>query len=112
MSKHCKICEAEDHSTEYHDRYELRPRLKDKGFPTSSSRYKSAHEQADKAEKSAYPKGYQQLKKIDAKLPKHELAGKNTRSGKIEVSSKVPSKLRPEVAFHEKTENKILRRKK
>jgi hypothetical protein len=38
--------------------------------------------------------------------------GKNTKSGGIEVSKVVPPKLRKEVAFHEKTENEILRKKK
>lgn len=78
------------------------------GFPTSSPHYQSAHRQADKAEKAAYPRGYQAMKHIDMGLPKGELAGKNTRSGKIEVSSRVPPRYRAEVALHEKVESKAL----
>ena len=112
--KHCRICESLDHHTSQHDaRYELKPKIKDKGFPTDQGKsYRSAHEQADIKEKAAYSNGYAAMKKIDAELPKGELAGKNTKSGKIEVSAKVPRSLRREVAFHEKTENKILRKKK
>ena len=86
-------------------------KLTDKGFPTHSKKYPSAHEQADKAEKKKFPKGYSKLEKLDKQVGRHELVGKNTKTGKIEVSSKVPKSLRKEVAFHEKVENKILRKK-
>lgn len=86
--------------------------ITDKGFPTHSKGYASAHEQADKAEKKKYPKGYPKLKKLDQEVGKHELIGKNSKSGKIEVSKKVPKSLRKEVAFHEEVENKILRKNK
>lgn len=105
----CKTC-GKDH----HESYHVKDRIKDKGYPTNQGRkYQSAHEAANKAEKDRFPKGFKELKNIDISLgKKHELAGKNTKSGKIEVSKKVPAKLRPEVAMNEKTESKILKRKK
>ena len=103
----CRHC-GNSHSEKYH----LENKLDDKGFPQNQKRYASAHEQADKVEKKKYPKGYEKLKKIDRKLGKNELIGKNTKSGKIEVSKKAPRNLRPEIATHERTENRILRKKK
>ena len=91
--------------------YKVVKELKDKGFPTHAKKYHSAHEEADKKEKKKFGKNYESMKKIDSKLGKHELAGKNFRSGKIEVSSKVPKKYRKEVAYHEEIENKILKKK-
>lgn len=92
-------------------KYTIKPKLKNSGYPTHSSLYPWAHKKTDKAEKAKYPKGYAEMKKIDAKLSKNELAGKNLRSGKIEVSRKVPKRLRSEVAFHEKTESNLLRKR-
>ena len=93
--------------------YILLDKIKDKGFPTHSKSYPAAHERADTKEKAKYgARDYNKLKRIDNKLAKHELAGKNTKSGKIEVSKKVIPSLRKEVAFHEKIENKLLRKKK
>lgn len=86
-------------------KYTVKPSLKKSGFPTSSPHYQAAHRIADKAEKAKYPQGYEQMKKVDARLPKGELAGKNLKNGKIEVSEKVPAKFRAEVALHERTES-------
>jgi hypothetical protein len=107
--KKCEHCNSPHHPSSYHtEKY-----INDKGFPSHPhDKYEKAHIKADKAEKKKYPKGYEELKKLDNTLSKHELAGKNTKSGKIEVSKKVPSPLREEVRFHEKVENKILRKKK
>jgi hypothetical protein len=80
------------------------------GFPESSPFYKSAHEMADRKEKAKYPKGYEKLKKFDQSVPAGKMIGHNTKSGKISVSSKVPKKLRAEVAFHELTESKEIKR--
>jgi hypothetical protein len=97
----------------HHASYHLKDKLTDKGFPTHSKKYASAHEQADKAEKKKFPrKDYVAMQKVDAKLPKGQLAGKNLKNGKIEVSRKVPAKLRREVQYHEKVESKQLLRKK
>jgi len=83
--------------------------IKDAGFPTHDRNYKTAHEEATKAEKKSFPrKDYDKLKKMDQTIGRNELIGKNTKSGQIEISKKVPNKLRKEVEFHEKTENKIL----
>lgn len=81
-----------------------------KGFPTSSKAYREAHAEASEAEKRKYPKGYQKLKRLDAKTPSGKLIGKNTKSGKIMVSKVVPKGLRKEVAFHEKYESKAIKR--
>lgn len=106
----CKHC-GKGHSTATH--YKVTSKLTDKGFPTHPKKsYQKSHEAANRAEKKKYPKGYEEMKKIDSRLGKHELVGKNTKSGKIEVSKKVPAKLRSEVAYHEKVESENLRRKK
>ncbi len=93
-------------------KYKVVKKLSDKGFPTHSKRYPHAHEDADKAEKKANPKAYKQVNKLERKIGKHELLGKNTKSGKIEVSKKVPKKDRANVALHEYRENKMIRKKK
>ena len=106
----CARCKSNSHNTT--DHFRVVEKIRDKGFPTSAKGYATAHEKADKVEKSTYPKGYQEMKKVDRALPKGQLAGKNTKSGKIEVSKKVPPKLRKEVALHEKVESHNLRKKK
>jgi len=105
----CKKCGKTHGSNHPH----IMAQINEKGFPTKARGYAYAHATADRAEKKKFPKGYEQLKKMDITAgKKHELIGKNTKSGNIEVSENVPKKLRDEVAFHEKTENKILRKKK
>lgn len=92
---------------------DVKSRLIAKNFPTSSKFYKTAHEKADKKEKTKYPKGYEEMKKVDRKVmkkDKKELAGKNLKSGKIEVNKIVPKKLRKEVAYHEKIENREIKK--
>jgi len=91
-------------------KYKVVKDLKAKGWPTATRRYKEAHEMADKAEKKKYGKSYEYMKKVDSSLKKGELAGKNTKTGKIEVSKKVPKKYRSEVAMHERVEYKDLKR--
>lgn len=109
--KACAKCQKKHR--ENHPHFQIKSRLTDKGFPTHSKRYANAHEQADKAEKKKFgKKDYDEMKKVDAKLAKHELAGKNLKSGKLEVSKKVPIAHRKQVAFHEMVENKKLKRKK
>jgi hypothetical protein len=104
----CKVC-GKDHKASYH----LANKISAKGYPTKSPGYKTAHEEASKAEKKAFPKrNYNKLKHLDETIPEGELIGKNSKSGKITVSKKVPKKLRAEVAFHEKVENRNLKRKK
>ncbi len=107
----CQIC-RKSHKDAQHPHYMLMSELNDSGFPVDTPEYLKAHHEANKAEKEQYPKGYEKMKSVDAKLSKHELAGKNLKSGKIEVSAKVPKKLRAEVALHEEVESKALRKKK
>lgn len=80
--------------------------IKRRGYPTSSSKYKEAHSEADSAEKKNFPVGYEKLKSMDKKINKSELIGTHSPFGKIKVSNKVPKKLRKEVAFHEEIERK------
>lgn len=92
-------------------KYKLKKKLTDRGFPTHDPHYHSAHEEASKAELKKFgKKSYNKLKKMDESFPVHELLGKNLKWGKYEVSKKVPPPLRQEVAFHEMTENKALKR--
>lgn len=103
----CSEC-GKNHTEKYH----LKNKLTTKGFPTHEKGYKTAHEEATKKEKAKFPsKDYKKLKRMDESIPAKELIGKNTKSGRIEVSKKVPAKLRDEVAYHERTENKLLRKK-
>lgn len=84
--------------------------IEKKGYPTSSYHYPSAHEEADLAEENRYPKGYREMKKVDQTIPKGQLAGTHTRSGKIKISEKVPVSHRNEVALHEFVEWKANKR--
>lgn len=112
MKAKCPHC-GMGHPASFHtEKYELKDKIPDKGYPTKSKKYPSAHEAADKEEKKKYPKGYEEMKKVDRALPKHELAGKNTKAGKLEVSKKVPPNRRAEVAYHEHVESKKLRENK
>lgn len=92
--------------------YTVVKNIKRKGFPTESKFYKEAHAEANIAEKEKFPTGYSKLKKLDNSLSEDELIGKNTSSGKIFVSKKVPKKYRAEVAFHEKFESSAIKRMK
>lgn len=103
----CSKCNK-NHPVSYH----LKKKIVRAGFPTDSKEYKKAHQFADKMEKKKYPKGYEKMKRIDAKLNSHELSGKSNKSGKITVSYKVPKKLRSEVAYHENVENEKLTKRK
>jgi hypothetical protein len=106
--KKCKVC-GKDHKASYH----LANKISAKGYPVSQKGYKTAHEETSKKEKAKFPrKDYTRLKHMDETIPDDELIGKNSKSGKITVSKKVPKKLRAEVAFHEKVESKKLRKKK
>jgi hypothetical protein len=45
------------------------------------------------------------------KVPKTELLGSHTRSGKIIISKRVPKKLRGAIAHHEKVEHRLMVKK-
>lgn len=106
MMNKCADC-GKLHDISYH----LVDRIERKGFPTSNLRYEYAHRKANEAEKAKYPSGYEAMKKVDSHLDNNELAGKNTESGEIYVSRKVPRQHRNEVALHEYVENQKLRHK-
>lgn len=91
-------------------KYVVKPRLTDSSFPTHDEFYKEAHRIATKFEKRKYPKGFEELKHLDMKVSKHELIGKNLKSGKIEVSKRVPKRLRNEVVYHEHIEHENIMR--
>jgi len=108
---HCKKC-GKVHSKD-HPHFKVVSHLSDKGFPTKLKEYHYAHEKANKAEEKKFgKKSFNELEKFVRGANKDELIGKNSKTGKIEVEKKVPKKLRKEVAYHEKVENKILREKR
>ncbi len=107
----CKIC-GKTHDKQDHPHYRLVSDLHDTGFPTHSNKYHSAHRKANRAEKAEFgTPSFDAMNKVVAGLKKHELAGKNLKSGKIEVSKKVPKKYRAEVALHEEVESKAIKAK-
>lgn len=92
-------------------KYKVIKELKSNGWPTANKKYHEAHKIANKVEEKDYgKKAFKYMEKVDDKLKRGELAGKNTRTGKIEVSKKVPKAYRAEVAQHESTEYKALKR--
>lgn len=94
-------------------KYTLRDKITYKGKLYTTKAKKSAHREADKAEKQKYGKRrYAAVERVIRALPKHELAGKVTKTGKILVSKKVPRKLRSQVAFNEKKYFENLKKKK
>lgn len=96
---------------EDHPHFVLERKLNDKGFPTHSSKYQEAHRKANEAEEKKYgKKSFKVLERLDKKVSKHELIGKNLKRGKLEVSKKVPKRYREEVAYHEEIENENLRK--
>jgi hypothetical protein len=84
-------------------------KLSDHGYPYHAKGYKTAHKEASASEKKRFPKGYEELKKKERSLDKHELMGKNTKSGKIEIEDKF-KKYAKELSYHEMEEHKNLRR--
>lgn len=86
-------------------------KITDKGFPYHAANYREAHEEASTKEKKKYPKGYSTLKKKMKDLGDHEMMATNKRSGKVEVEKKF-KKYKSELAYHEKEENKAIKRLK
>lgn len=84
-------------------------KLSDKGYPTHNKHYPSAHEEADKIEKSTHPKGYKRLKSREKYLNKHELMAKNLKNGNIKIEKKF-IKNKKELVLHENIEHKNLKR--
>lgn len=99
--------------------YTVRKRIKDTGWPVHtksghiSKKWERAHPAANKAARQKYgSKVAKEISRIVKKTPKGELLGKHTRSGKVIISSRVPAKLRPAIAHHERVESKLMRRNK
>jgi hypothetical protein len=84
--------------------------LTDKKSLIGRKKYPEANEKANQAEKKAYPKGYEELKKKERGLKKHELMGKIEKSGKVEVEKKFKSYAK-EILAHEKVEKKVFKGK-
>jgi len=91
-------------------KYTLKDKLTDKGYPVHTKEYQAAHRKANRAEKRASPADYKDVNALETHLPNGELLGKNLRNGKIEVSKKVPAKLRQNVATHEKSEYETMKK--
>lgn len=96
--------------------YTLVKRIKKTGFPVFtksgrvSTKWKKSHQAANRAEKKRFGKrAFKALNKV--KLPKDELYGSHTKSGKILISSRIPKKFRGQVAYHEKVESRLMRKK-
>lgn len=88
-------------------------KLTDKGFPVHTKGYKSAHRKADAVEKKSDPIAYKKVNKLERKLGKHELMGKNLKSGEIEIEKKFAKnkRIKRNIIKHEISENKTLRKK-
>ena len=93
--------------------YKLVKRIIRKGWPTTSNKWRSSHQEANRREKQRYGKrSFKAVQKIVAKMPKNELLGTHTKIGKIRVSSRVPKKHRAQIAYHEAVEHRLMTMKK
>lgn len=97
--------------------YKLVPRIKRSGWPVFtrsgkvSKKWKKAHPDANRAVLKKF--GSNVAKAVNKiKVTKYELLGSHTRAGKIKISSKVPKKLRPAIAYHEKVEHRLMKKKR
>ena len=82
--KKCPQCHKEHNGS--HPHFKIESKLTDSGFPKHSSGYQQAHRKANQAEEKKFGKeSFKKLEKIDREVGKHELIGKNLKSGKIEV---------------------------
>ncbi len=92
-------------------------RIRRSGWPvfTRSGRisqaWKKAHQKANRAVLKRF--GSKVAKAVNKiKVPRTELLGSHTRAGKIRISKRVPKKLRGAIAYHEKVEHRLMKRKK
>lgn len=97
--------------------YTLVKRIKRSGWPVFtksgkvSKKWEKAHPAANKAVlKAMGSKVAKAVNKI--KVPKTELLGSHTKSGKIIISKRVPKKLRGAIVYHEKVEHRLMTKKK
>lgn len=90
-------------------RVSIVPKILNKGYPTNSPSYPSAHKKACGHEISTYGiKNFLLLEKIVSKTSSNELIGTHDKQGNIYVSSKVPPEFIPEVADHENVEHNLM----
>jgi hypothetical protein len=93
--------------------YKLVTRIKRKGWPTTSKKWRKAHNEANKHERKRFGKrAFKAVQKIVERMPPDELLGTHTKTGKIRISSRVPKKYRPQIAAHERFEHRLMRGKK
>ena len=87
----------------------LKKKILAKGYPLNDPTYPVAHMIASKEELHKFGKsGYEKLNTISQHHP-HELLGTH-HGNHIDISKIVPSKLRPEVRYHEKEEIRLMRK--
>ncbi len=99
--------------------YTVRKRVKDTGWPVHtksghiSKKWEKAHPAANRAARRKFgSKAAKEIATIVKRTPKGELLGKHDRKGNIIISSRVPTKLRKAVAYHEKIEHIQMSKKK
>lgn len=97
--------------------YTLVKRIRRAGWPVFtragkiSQKWKKSHQKANRAVLKRFgSKVAKQVNKI--KVPRSELLGSHTKAGKISISKRVPKKLRGAIAYHEKVEHRLMRKKK
>lgn len=93
--------------------YKLVKKIKRAGWPTTSKKWRSAHSKANLAEKKRFgKKAFAKVQAIVKKMPKDELLGTHTKKGLIRISKRVPKPYRPQIAYHEKVEHRIMTKRK
>lgn len=95
--------------------YKLVKRIKRSGWPVFtrsgkvSKKWKKTHPAANRETLKRFGPGIAKaVNKI--KVKSDELLGSHTRKGKIKVSSIVPKRLRPAIAYHERVEHRLMRK--
>lgn len=84
--------------------------LTDKHSIVNSKYYPTANEEANKAEKKKYPKGYEKLKISERKLKPHEVMAKNTPK-KVDINKRFKANTK-ELMYHEQVEKRVYNRLK
>lgn len=93
--------------------YKIVKRIIRKGWPTTSKAWRKSHHEANKKEKARFgKKAFAKVQRIIDKMPKNELLGSHTKTGKIRISSRVPEENRAQIEYHERIEHQLMMRKK
>lgn len=97
--------------------YTLVKRIRRSGWPVFtpsgkvSKKWEKSHQSANKAVLKRF--GSKVAKKVNKiKVPRSELLGSHTKSGKISISKRVPKKLRPAIELHERIEHRLMKKRK